>query len=197
MELVVATWNVADPHYFARFFDGPDLGFDWQPEPQRLDLIYQHVATLLSTAQVVGLQEVPAALVERLVALGATRSFQVQWVAAPSKHDEAAYARTVGRRGCSLDKADRDSGQRLANLPQVAHDVLFTSYTSLVEPPQGVVGTVAAALTLAPDNGAVIAAATPEPPISSAQEAASVDVSAGDAVDSVGTVGVADSWEDL
>jgi endonuclease/exonuclease/phosphatase family metal-dependent hydrolase len=208
--LVVATWNVADPHYFARFFDeGPDVGFDWQPEPQRLEAIAQQVDALLTTADVVGLQEVPAALVAKLAALGASRQFHVQWVAAPSEHDEVLYAGVVGRRGDSFASGggDRDPSCDLESLPQVAHDMLLTRYSSLNEPPvvaaDGTVeGTLAAALMAQPTMGSsqgVDVGAEGAAPLPHA--------AAGDLAETLGLVNlngqgaseleIADSWEDL
>lgn len=138
VDLKVATWNVADPHYFARFFEeGPGMGFDWQPEPERLEAILQQVVTLLTIADVIGLQEVPAGLVARLAASGASRQFHVQWVAAPSLYDKDSYATVVGKRGDSLKivACAQDPSHDLDSLPQVAHDMLFTRYSSLKNPP--------------------------------------------------------------
>ena len=143
--LVVATWNVADPLYFGRFHEGPEVGFEWQPESERLSAIEAHVTELLDCADAVGLQEVPADLVARLVRLGATCGFQVHWVAAPSQLDEDLFGQCVGRRGCSTSE-ERMSSSALANLPPVAHDMLLVRYVSLKTPPSTLEGSLAAAL---------------------------------------------------
>lgn len=97
----MATWNVADPFYFAGFWPEAAFGFDFDREDSRLDAIKNHVEQLLGLADVVGLQEVPADLVERLVRCGSGRDFESQWVAAPSNKDTEWYEAAVGKRGCS------------------------------------------------------------------------------------------------
>jgi hypothetical protein len=124
--VTVATWNVADPWYFGRFWPDATVGFDADDEQSRLDAIESHVATLLDIADVVGLQEVPALLVSRIVQSGIARGFASEWMATPSFHDAKVYDEAVGKRGSSSD-ADSESP------PPVAHDVLLARRAVLVE----------------------------------------------------------------
>ena len=137
--LNVATWNCADPHYFEQFWPASGFGFEWQPEDERLDDIERHVVTLLESAEVVGLQEVPVRLVQRLVVLATGKEYQAQWVAAPSSKDTEWYERTVGRRGCSTEAGSRDAlSSLLSSLPAgcgLPHDMLLVRYSALKEPP--------------------------------------------------------------
>ena len=127
--LTVATWNVADPFYFARFWPDAAFGFDFKEEDSRLNAIKHHVEQLLDLADVVGLQEVPADLVDRLVRCGLDRDFESQWVAAPSDQDTAWYDAAVGKRGCSSDVGGIDAA---LPLPPVAHDMLLARRAVLV-----------------------------------------------------------------
>jgi endonuclease/exonuclease/phosphatase family metal-dependent hydrolase len=131
--LTVATWNVADPFYFARFWPDAHFGFDFEEEDSRLNAIKRHVEQLLDLADVVGLQEVPADLVDRLVRCGLDRDFESQWVAAPSDKDTAWYDAAVGKRGCTSSAV---GGIHAAlPLPPVAHDMLLARRAVLVGPP--------------------------------------------------------------
>ena len=127
--LTVATWNVADPFYFARFWPDAAFGFGVEEEDSRLNDIKHHVEQLLDLSDVVGLQEVPADLVDRLVRCGLDRDFESQWVSAPSEKDTAWYDATVGKRGCS--SAVGGIGTALL-LPPVAHDMLLVRRAVLV-----------------------------------------------------------------
>ena len=128
-QLTVATWNVADPFYFARFWPDAAFGFDFDQEDSRLSAIKDHVEQLLDLADVVGLQEVPADLVERLVRCGSGRDFESQWVASPSNKDTEWYEAAVGKRGCS----SAEGGVAAAlPLPPVAHDMLLARRAVLV-----------------------------------------------------------------
>uniref|UniRef100_A0A7S0NWL6 Endonuclease/exonuclease/phosphatase domain-containing protein n=1 Tax=Calcidiscus leptoporus TaxID=127549 RepID=A0A7S0NWL6_9EUKA len=139
--LTLATWNVADCAYFGQFWPQAAYGFDWQPESERLHQIEAHALKLLDASDVVGLQEVPSALVERLVEHGAARQFQVQWVAAPSrpkgelqsdgvKHviECPWYKRAAGRHGCSTSAGGIAAA---LPLPPTAHDMLFARFAAL------------------------------------------------------------------
>lgn len=151
------------PALLCQFFEGPANGFDWQPEPERLDNIEKHVRVLLQAASVVGLQEVPATLVPRLAALGAAPDFQVQWVTAPSLEDKALYKKAVGRGGCSTsmpcENAEVEEPSVLLNgLPQVAHDMLLCKYSSLKAGVPALAGSLAEALTKQSVTSSVAAA---------------------------------------
>ena len=128
-QLTVATWNVADPFYFARFWPDAAFGFDFDQEDSRLNAIKGHVEQLLDLADVVGLQEVPADLVERLVRCGSGRDFESQWVAAPSEKDTEWYDSAVGKRGCSSAVGGIAAA---LPLPPVAHDMLLARRAVLV-----------------------------------------------------------------
>ena len=117
--LRVATWNVADPFYFSQFWPDAEFGFDRTQEDSRLLAIEQHVEELLSVADVIGLQEVPATLVKQLIHNGIQHQFEVQWVSAPSSEDEEWYLQCAGDRGHSSE------GVTSGTLPPVAHDMLF------------------------------------------------------------------------
>lgn len=125
--LVVATWNVADPWYFEKFWPDCSFGFDKKREPARLEAVRQHVKELLGLAGAVALQEVPAALVPPLLLLGVKLEFQVQYAAAPSDSDTEWYEKVAGRRRCSSD------GDRAADVPPVAHDMLFAKQHLVIE----------------------------------------------------------------
>ena len=127
--LTVATWNVADPFYFGRFWPDADFGFDFEEEDSRLNAIKQHVEQLLDLADVVGLQEVPADLVDRLIRCGLDRDFESQWVAAPSDKDKAWYDAAAGKRSCSSAVGSIDAA---LPLPPVAHDMLLARRAVLV-----------------------------------------------------------------
>ncbi|KAL1510771.1 hypothetical protein AB1Y20_007057 [Prymnesium parvum] len=117
--MTVATWNVADPFYFSKFWPGASLGFERRAEAARILSIERHVQKLLDVADVVGLQEVPVQLVQQLVrnAMSHSKSFHAQWVAAPSTED-MEWKLAAGQRG--------DSSTVLpTTLPPVAHDMLF------------------------------------------------------------------------
>lgn len=58
-----ATWNVADPFYFVRFWPNAANGFVCADEEKRQEGIRQQVCILLNRCDVVALQEVPARLV--------------------------------------------------------------------------------------------------------------------------------------
>lgn len=131
--LTVATWNVADPFYFARFWPDAHFGFDFEEEDSRLNAIKRHVEQLLDLADVVGLQEVPADLVDRLVRCGLDRDFESQWVAAPSDKDTAWYDAAVGKRGCTSSAVGGIHAAR--PLPPVAHDMLLARRAALVRAP--------------------------------------------------------------
>ena len=128
-QLTVATWNVADPFYFAEFWPDAAFGFDFDQEDSRLNAIEDHVEQLLSLADVVGLQEVPADLVERLVRCGSGLDFESQWVAAPSDKDTEWYEAAVGKRGCSSAVGGIAAA---LPLPPVAHDMLLARRAVLV-----------------------------------------------------------------
>ena len=93
------------------------------------DLERADVEQLLDLTDVVGLQEVPAGLVERLVRCGSGRDFESQWVAAPSDKDTEWYEAAVGKRGCS--SAEGGIAAALP-LPPVAHDMLLARRAVLV-----------------------------------------------------------------
>ena len=128
-QLTVATWNVADPFYFAEYWPDAAFGFDFDQEDSRLNAIEDHVEQLLSLADVVGLQEVPADLVERLVRCGSGLDFESQWVAAPSDKDTEWYEAAVGKRGCSSAIGGIVAA---LPLPPVAHAMLLARRAVLV-----------------------------------------------------------------
>ena len=127
--LTVATWNVADPHYFARFWPDADFGFDKEKEKARLLAIERHVTQLLQIADVVGLQEVPVASVETLVRQGEKSEFEVQWQVEVSVKDEI-YEDVVGKHGCSSDEGSISAAMPL---PPAAHAMLFARHTVLAK----------------------------------------------------------------
>lgn len=109
---------------------GPDagFGFDAEQEAGRLLAVEKHAVQLLSVAEVVGLQEVPAALVERLIEHGTRQHFQVQWVAAPSDYDKEWYDKVAGvlsHAGRGSNEAGVAEPATPRSLPPVAHDMLF------------------------------------------------------------------------
>ena len=63
MSIRCATWNVADPFYFARFWPNAANRFVSADEERRQESIRQQVRILLNHCDVVALQEVPARLV--------------------------------------------------------------------------------------------------------------------------------------
>ena len=117
-QLTVATWNVADPFYYGKFWPDATFGFDFEQEDTRLEAVVSHIEKLLNIADVVGLQEVPSELVVRIAHGGSIRDFEAQWVAARSEKDTKWYAAAVGKRGCS-STADRTP------VPPVSHDMLL------------------------------------------------------------------------
>ena len=125
--LTVATWNVADPHYFGRWYPLADLGFIKSEEKSRLLAIDRHVSQLLRLADVVGLQEVPSALVETLARRGDLEGFEVQWAVHVSGKDEL-YEKLVGIRGCSSDEGGISAAMPP---PPAPHTMLFARYTVL------------------------------------------------------------------
>ncbi len=68
--LRVATWNVADPYYFGKWWPLAALGFDKQSEPARLIRVQKHCYDLLNNSDVLALQEVPHSLVGALLRAG-------------------------------------------------------------------------------------------------------------------------------
>ena len=147
-KLKMATWNVADPTYFGRFHPLANLGFDWQPEQTRLTSVLTNIRRLLDDGvRVLGLQEVPAAIVHQVAALGAEYKAYTEWVAAPSKSDTENYTTWVGRRGSSprtgaVPRATRhrldDETYKTAIAP-VAHEVMMTRFDAMKpdDPRQG------------------------------------------------------------
>ena len=107
------------------------FGFDLEQEDARLLAIERHVQELLNVADVIGLQEVPAALVKQLVRKGEQQAFEVQWLSAPSDKDAEWYVPAAGRRGRSSE------GEPASSLPPVAHDMMFCR-DSLCGPPEDV-----------------------------------------------------------
>lgn len=95
--LVVATWNVADPWYYSKWWPDAAFGFDRAKEGERCDAIIEHLVVLLNVADVVGLQEVPSSLVSRLVRLGTNQKFEVQCMSRISDRDEEQYNTHAGK----------------------------------------------------------------------------------------------------
>lgn len=60
------TWNVADPHFWARWYPQAAEGFPLTSEAARQLKIIDHVLGYISLCDVIVLQEVPAALVAKL-----------------------------------------------------------------------------------------------------------------------------------
>ena len=139
--LRVATWNVAAPWYFAKFWPDAAFGFDKSEEKSRQEAIERHVQQLLAVSDVLGLQEVPVELVAPLMTYGVAQGFQVQWVAAPSDKDDKLYDKAVGKRGCTASSdaaAASDEPLEVEELPlelpqtrPVPHDMLFARLTVL------------------------------------------------------------------
>lgn len=117
--LRVATWNVADPHYFAQWHPLAALGFDKRTEPARLIRVQKHCYDLLNNSDVLALQEVPHSLVAALLRAGVRLGFFVEYVAAPSEFD-SKYESRVGRRHTTDGDASVDD-----DLPSCAHDMLL------------------------------------------------------------------------
>jgi len=137
--MTVSTWNVADPWYLYPFWPDAAFGFGAGPglntqdravEEARREAITRHVVQLLEVSDVLGLQEVPAALVHPLAELGSKRGFEVQWVAAPTAKDEEWHAKAAGRRGSSSAAAVVEAARAL---PPVMHDMLFARAEVLTE----------------------------------------------------------------
>ena len=62
----IATFNVADPHYWSRFYEGADAGFR-EEEHSRQGRVFNAVSTLLSMGlEILCLQEVPYPLLTPL-----------------------------------------------------------------------------------------------------------------------------------
>lgn len=129
--LTVGTWNVADPWYFSKWWPDAGFGFEDKAEEPRLDIVQGHVGKLLDLCDVVGLQEVPMPLVDRLVQLGMSCCFEVQWVAAPSQLDEKWHDKVAGKQGRSSSDADLIATQS-RQLPPVTHDMMFAKHKVLV-----------------------------------------------------------------
>jgi hypothetical protein len=118
----VATWNVADPIYFGRFW--PDAALGFRDETPRLCAIRKHVLELLRNTDVLALQEVPHVLVSTLTRKGVNMEFSVGYVAAPSDKDKYMYDQCVGRRRNTDDGDLRDD-----DVPPVPHDMLLVRET--------------------------------------------------------------------
>ena len=130
--LKVATWNVADPVYFSQFHPDAARGFGWQPEQARLASILYNIRRVFNNdVDVIGLQEVPAAILYDVVALATEFNAHTDWVAAPSTHDADNYEPYVGRRGSSAALAALSEAERAAALAPVAHEVLITRYRAM------------------------------------------------------------------
>lgn len=119
MTMCVATWNVADPHYFGTWWPSAALGFDKRTEPARLVRVQEHCVELLENTDVLALQEVPHSLVGALLRVGVRLGFFVEYVAAPSEQDPQ-YMSCVGRRYTTDGDTSADD-----DLPSCAHDMLF------------------------------------------------------------------------
>ena len=149
---------------------------------------------LLEIADVVALQEVPCALIERIVGFSSAARFQAQWVAAPSRGgvrtsaDGAtievapcrSYATAAGKRGCSTEKGGLSAA---LPLPPTAHDMLLVRFSALKEPP-------AQLLPEAPSTNEP-AGSSPSEDVAPSSSAESSHAPAEQADD------VLDSWEDL
>lgn len=92
-QLTVATWNVAETEYFRQWWPDASFGFDWQPEDARLRAVMAEVTKLLAMAHVVGLQEVPCALVLRIVQLATANQADTQWLAAPATRTQTSSSK--------------------------------------------------------------------------------------------------------
>ena len=99
----VATWNVADPWYFAQYHVGPAVGFKSDGEEVRVNKIEDVVKVLMGRNSIVGLQEVPKTIAEdiKLNAESAIWRWEVLVMRTPSADD--------------LDEADAPSMLLLAD----------------------------------------------------------------------------------
>lgn len=83
----VATWNVADPFYFAQYHVGPAVGFESAREEGRLNKIEDVVKVLMSRNSIVGLQEVPFPIAEDIKLNAESAGWQVLEIRTPSSDD--------------------------------------------------------------------------------------------------------------
>ena len=121
-QITVATWNVADPHYFAQWWPDAGFGFEQDKEEERVRLVEKHVHKLLAVCDVVGLQEVPVAIVSSLIAHAVAMGFEVKWVSAPSETD-TNFASLLDVFGIYGYSAMLPSAR--APIPPVPHLMLF------------------------------------------------------------------------
>ena len=131
-KLKVATWNTADPVYFSQFHPDAARGFGWQPEQARLASILYNIRRVFNNdVDIIGLQEVPAAILYDVVALATEFNAHTDWVAAPSTEDRDNYEPHVGRRGSSAALAALSEAERAAALAPVPHEVLITRFRAM------------------------------------------------------------------
>ena len=108
------------------------LGFGWQPEQARLASILYNIRRVFNNnVDVIGLQEVPAAILYDVVALATEFNAHTDWVAAPSSEDTDNYELYVGRRGSSATLAAFSEAERAAALAPVPHKVLITRFRAM------------------------------------------------------------------
>ena len=87
---------------------------------------------------VLGLQEVPAAIVHQVAALGAEYKAYTEWVAAPSKSDTENYthgsadaARPTDRRVPPATRHRLDDETYKTAIAPVAHEVMMTRFDAM------------------------------------------------------------------
>ena len=83
----VATWNVADPFYFAQYHVGPAIGFESEGEEVRLDKIVDVVKVLMQRNSIVGLQEVPKPIANDVALNAKSMKWHVLEMRTPSSGD--------------------------------------------------------------------------------------------------------------
>lgn len=83
----VATWNVADPWYFAQYHIGPAIGFESNAEEVRLDKIVDVIKVLMARNSIVGLQEVPKTIAEDVKLNAKSVGWHVLEIRTPSSDD--------------------------------------------------------------------------------------------------------------
>jgi hypothetical protein len=83
----VATWNVADPWYFAQYHVGPAVGFKSDGEEVRVNKIEDVVKLLMERNSIVGLQEVPKTIAEDIKLNAESARWHVLEIRTPSSDD--------------------------------------------------------------------------------------------------------------
>lgn len=93
--LSVATFNVADPFYWAQYHPSASNGFDASKEDDRLKSVVTTVMKLAEVNDVIGLQEVPYSLLPRLQTLAERCGYSMRCVPSDKVKDGVKCSHTV------------------------------------------------------------------------------------------------------